>query len=150
MSKERFKITPASYLVLVKDGSILLSRRFNTGYEDGNYSLPAGHLDGGETFRQAIDREAREEIGIVLDSKDLHVVHVMHRMVVFEDVGARERIDVYIKADKWNGEIKNMEPQKCDDLRWFPLNELPINTIPYVKHALACIQQNIIYSEFGF
>jgi 8-oxo-dGTP diphosphatase len=150
MAKERFKITPASYLVLIKDGAILLARRFNTGYEDGNYSLPAGHLDGGETFRQAMAREAKEEIGIVIDPNALQVVHVMHRLVVFEDIGVRERIDVFIKADKWDGEVKNMEPHKCDDLHWFPINELPQNTIHHVKHALECIQKNIVYSEFGF
>jgi hypothetical protein len=74
----------------------------------------------------------------------------MHRLVIFEDVGTRERIDVFIKAEKWNGEIKNMEPHKCDDLRWFPLNALPKNTIPHVKHAIECIQKNIFYSEYGF
>lgn len=127
-----------------------MSRRFNTGYEDGNYSLPAGHLDGGETFRQTMAREAKEEIGIDIAPDSLQVAHVMHRMVKFEDVGTRERLDVYIKAGAWDGEIKNMEPNKCDDLRWFPLDELPENTIPFVKYALECVQKNIFYSEFGF
>jgi 8-oxo-dGTP pyrophosphatase MutT (NUDIX family) len=150
MPKEHFKITPASYLVLIKDEKILMSRRFNTGYEDGNYSLPAGHLDGGETFRQAMVREAKEETGIILNPDALKTVHVMHRLVKFENVGIRERIDAFIRADAWDGKIKNMEPNKCDDLRWFPLNELPQNNIPFVKYALECIQKNIFYSEYGF
>lgn len=150
MSKERFKITPASYLVLIKDGKFLMLRRFNTGYEDGNYSLVAGHLDGQETFRQAIVREAKEEAGIILNSEKLQVVHVMHRQVIFNDVGARERLDTFIKADCWDGELKNMEPHKCDDLNWFSFNKLPDNTIPYVKQALECIQDGVFYSEYGF
>ena len=43
---QRNRVDSAVYLVLIEDGKILLSRRFNTGFEDGNYSLPSGHLDG--------------------------------------------------------------------------------------------------------
>lgn len=148
--KERFKITPASYLVLEKDGKFLLARRFNTGYEDGKYSLVAGHLDGKETFRQAMVREAMEEAGIVLAVNDLQVVHTMHRITETDKVGLRERMDIFIKAEKWKGELKNMEPHKCDDLSWFSIDNLPDNTIPYVRHALECIQNGVTYSEFGW
>ncbi|HIE41446.1 MAG TPA: NUDIX domain-containing protein, partial [Candidatus Aenigmarchaeota archaeon] len=71
MPKERFKIIPTVYLVLIKDNKILLSRRFNTGFHDGEYSFPAGHLDGNETLIQAMVREAKEEIGIELKPEDL-------------------------------------------------------------------------------
>ena len=37
---------PAVYLLLVQDGKILLIRRCNTGYQYGNYSVPAGHMEG--------------------------------------------------------------------------------------------------------
>ena len=62
--KTRHSIICASYLLLVRDTEVLLSRRFNTGYEDGNYSLPAGHVDKGESVADALVREAKEEIGI--------------------------------------------------------------------------------------
>src|SRR3989344_4788840 len=61
---ERYKIIPEVFLFLVVDGKILLSRRFQTGWEDGNYGLPAGHGEDGETMREGVRREAREEIGI--------------------------------------------------------------------------------------
>ena len=150
MPKERFKITPASYLVLMKDNKVLLIRRFNTGYEDGNYSMVAGHLDGQETFIQAIIREAKEEADIDLDEKDLEVAHIMHRYSNSGDIGTRERIDVFIVAKKWAGEPKNMEPNKCDDLNWFPFDQLPDNTIPYIKFALDSIKNKVFYSEYGF
>lgn len=150
MRKERFKITPAAYLVLEKDEKILLLRRFHTGYEDGNYSLVAGHLEEHETFRQTVAREAQEEAGIKINPEDLEVVHVMQRYVVFNDVGARERLSVFIKAKKWKGEVKNMEPHKCDDLSWFPIDGLPDNTIPYIKQAIEHIRNKVFYSELGF
>ena len=58
-----FRSPVAVHLFLVKDGSILLLRRYNTGYEDGNYSVVAGHIDGGEQLMAAMVREAREEAG---------------------------------------------------------------------------------------
>ncbi|MDI6722014.1 MAG: NUDIX domain-containing protein [Candidatus Aenigmarchaeota archaeon] len=144
MPKERFKLVPASHLILIKDGKILLSRRFNTGWEDGKYSVVSGHLDGGETFTQAMIREAREEAGIGIKPEDLEIAHVMHRKA------ENERIDFFIRAKKWAGEPANKESHKCDDLKWFGMDDLPDNTIPYVRHAVHCIRNNIFYSEFGW
>lgn len=148
MSQERQKIVPASYLVLIKNGKILLQRRFNTGYEDGKYSMVAGHVDKGETFTQCLIREVKEEAGIMLSSDDSKVVHVMHRNSGTEE--NNERVDVFFVAEKWDGEIENKEPNKCDDLSWFGLNNLPDNIIPYVKQAIDCIKNKVFYSEYGW
>ncbi len=67
------------FLILVQDGKILLSRRFQTWYEDGNYGLPAGHGEKGETMRQGVVREAKEEIDISIELDDLEFVLVQHR-----------------------------------------------------------------------
>ena len=95
-------------------------------------------------------REAREEAGIILNPDDLDIVHVAHRQENFTDVGKRERIDIFIKPRKWEGEPQNLEPHKCDDIQWFSLNNLPENTIPYIKKAIEHIQNKVFYSEFGF
>jgi ADP-ribose pyrophosphatase YjhB (NUDIX family) len=129
--KEQFKIYIAAYLVLEKDEKILLLKRANTGFQDGKYSLVSGHFDGNETAEECIIREAKEEVNIALELKNLTIAHTMHRFS-FD----REYIDVYITYDKWSGEIKNLEPKKCDDLSWFPINSLPDNTIPGIIFAL--------------
>ena len=119
---------PTSYLTLAKDNKILLLRRFNTGYQDGNYSMIAGHVKPGETFTQCIIREAEEEAGIVIKPENLKVFHIMHR-----NSGATEndeRINVFFIAEKWEGSIVNKEPHRCDDLSWFNLNSIPDNVIP--------------------
>lgn len=150
MIKDRHREVPASYLVLIKEGKILLARRFNTGYMDGKYSLPAGHVDEGETFAQCIIREAKEEIGVGLKPEDLKFAHIMHRLSDPEWKELRYRIDVFFTAEKWEGEIKNMEPEKCDDLSWFDLDNLPENIIPYVRHMIDCVKNKVFYSEFGW
>lgn len=126
----------------------MLSRRFNTGYEDGLYSMVAGHVDEGESFTQCIVREAKEEAGITILPEDLKVAHVMQRITKEEK--NNERIDIFLCPEKWGGEIENREPHKCDDLSWFDLNNIPENTIPYVKLAIENIKNKITYSELGW
>ncbi len=142
---ERFRAFVAAYLVLSKDKQVLLSRRFNTGYQDGKYSLVAGHLDGGETAQQCIIREALEEIGITLNLEHLKVVHVMHRIAP-----DREYFDIYVYATEWSGDISNVEAEKCDELKWCLMDRLPENILPEVKFALENIKKNVHYSQFGW
>lgn len=146
--KERHKNVPASYLVFLNGTKTLLLRRYNTGYEDGNYSLVAGHVDPGETFTECIIREAEEEAGIFVEAKDLEVKHVMHRNSGMNE--NNERVDVFFVVKKWKGEVINKELNKCDDLSWFDINNLPENIIPCVRHALTCMANNVFYSEFGW
>lgn len=144
MAEERFKLLSAVYLFLVKDEKILMLRRYNTGYEDGNYSVPAGHIDGGEPVTSALIREAKEEAGITLTPDQISFAHVMHRIT------DREKIDWFFTATQWQGEINNCEPHKCDDLSWFPIKSLPDNTIPCVRTAIQNWQSSIPFSEFGW
>ncbi len=143
----RHTIIPAAYLILKQENKILLIRRCNTGFEDGNYSMIAGHVDQGETFTKGMIREAREEAGITLNPDDMRLAHMMHRK---SHVDAEERIDAYFLANTWSGELTNKEPHKCDDFSWFDINDLPKNVIPYIKFALENIKKNIFYSEYGW
>lgn len=144
-NSERFRPYVAVFLVLIRDDKILLLRRFNTGYQDGNYSLVAGHLDGGETSKESIIREAREEAGIDINPEDIEVTYINHRLSP-----DREYFDIYLRAEKYTGVITNMEPDKCDQLEWFYLHDLPSNMLPDVRHALENILQKKHYGEFGW
>lgn len=145
MKKERHKNIPASYLILCKDNKILLSRRYNTGYEDGMYSLVAGHVDSKETFTQCIIREAKEEAGIVLKAEDVSIAHIMHRNCCADE--EYERVDVFFRTEKWEGEIVNREPHKCDDLSWFDLDNLPETLLPYVRKAIEGMKNKCIIAN---
>lgn len=142
---DRFKLMAAVHLFLVRDGKILLLRRANTGYEDGNYSVPAGHLDGNESVTRAMAREALEEATVSIQTNELQVTHTMHRI---KNDG--ERIDFFLTTKNWDGEPHIGEPHKCDDLSWWPLEKLPSNVIPYIQYAINCYQQGITFSEFGW
>ncbi len=140
----RFKLIASSYLILIKDDQILLQRRQNTGYEDGKYSIPAGHLEENESITECLLREVKEEIGLELNAKDVELVHTMHRRE--NDI----RVDLFFITNHYTGEPFNAEPEKCDDLSWFPLDELPENIVPYIKQAINCYLNKEIYSESGW
>jgi mutator protein MutT len=136
----------ASYLVLFQGEKVLLARRANTGYWDGHYSLPAGHVESGESFTQALVREVGEEIGVKIGPGEARVAHVLHRKA--ED--GSERAEAFYIVRDWNGTVTNREPDKCDDLFWCSMSALPENTIPYIKKVLENIEQGILYSEYGW
>lgn len=132
------------HLFFIRENKVLLARRLNTGYRDGEYSVPAGHLDGEETVVAAAAREAEEEVGVRIEAGDISFSSVMHR------IEGDERVDFFVRIQKWQGEIVNAEPDKCDDLRWVKLNELPDNIIPYVQRAIMNHLNGVPFDEFGW
>jgi len=62
----RFMLIPEVHLLLLRESKILLLRQYQTGYENGNYSVVADHVDGNEPATVAVARETYEEAGIVL------------------------------------------------------------------------------------
>ncbi|MBL8159556.1 NUDIX domain-containing protein [Candidatus Saccharibacteria bacterium] len=141
---ERFRLLAAAYIIIRKENKVLLLKRANTGYQDGNYGLPAGHLNGGELATHAAVREAKEEAGVVVRPEDVRLVFTDHRL----DTGiSPERIELVFEATKWEGEPFNAEPEKCDDLSWYDLGDLPENMIPLVRAILNSIARGEIYAE---
>ncbi|MBD3231830.1 NUDIX domain-containing protein [Candidatus Dependentiae bacterium] len=146
MSKKHFKLMPAVWLIFIKDNQILLLKRKNTGWQDNKYSVPAGKLDGNETVMQAAVREAKEEIGLNIKIDNSDVIHVLHK----KNDDNEETIDFFIKVNNWKNTPKNMEPHKCEELKWNPINNLPQNTIDCLKYVINQIGKNIFYSEYGW
>lgn len=142
---EKFTVRAAVYLILMKDNKVLLSRRYKTGWMDGMYSLVAGHIDGNEPVGAAMIREAYEEAGITIEKKDLIPNKVLHRKT--EDC---EYMDFFFTAKKWIGEPKIMEPNKCDDMEWFPIDALPSNTLPYIRNVIENPNDKVAFIESGW
>ena len=140
MPRARFPVTV--HLFFFRENQILLIRRFNTGFRDGEYSVPAGHLDGGEAVLVAAAREAEEEVGVKINVANMTFSTVMHRI---ED---DERVDFFVQVHKWQGEPFNAEPDKCDDVCWVDIDALPANIIPYVKQALTNHLNGIKFDEY--
>jgi len=145
--KNRITSAVAVYLILEReDGDILIMRRCNTGYQDGMYQVCAGHLETGELPREAMVREAKEELGITIRIEDLELVHVSARPK-HDETG--NRIDFFFRARRWEGVPKITEPDKCDDMRWSPcFGGFPQNMTPHVKQCLEFVYEGVFSSEF--
>ena len=114
-------------LIVVDDGKLLLAKRHNTGFADGLYSLPAGHLELGESVLSAAIREAKEELGISVPAGGINFAEVMHNSY------GLGRLSFFFEVRDWSGDVVNMEPHKCEHLRWFNLTSLPQDMVPYIK-----------------
>ena len=143
-NKERYKL-PVSVQILLfnENGEVLLLKRKKTGFGDSKYGFIGGHVEKGENVKKAIIREVKEEIGVEIAENDLKFRNVMNRKVN-QDV---EYIDFIFIAKKWRGNIKNMEPEKCIELKWCNPNKLPNNILDFEKYI---IDNKEIYLDFGW
>lgn len=143
MRQRSFDLFPVSvHLFFKRDDAVLLLRRRGTGFCDGMYGVPAGHVTQAETITQAAAREAAEEVGLLVEPSALRVVGAMHRR------STEARIDFFLEAEAWSGEPRNLEPYKCDAVAWFRLPRLPRNTIPYVRRALTNTERPPWFEEY--
>jgi 8-oxo-dGTP pyrophosphatase MutT (NUDIX family) len=142
--KKRAGSSVSTYLILQQNNQILLGLRKNTGYNDGLWSLVAGHVEDGEPATTAMIREAKEEIGIELTPADIRVVHIMHRK------SNRLNVDIFFVCSSWAGTIQNCEPEKCEKLEFFPIDALPINIVNYNADVLQSLAKGEFYSEQGW
>ncbi|MBK7821321.1 MAG: NUDIX domain-containing protein [Tessaracoccus sp.] len=139
----RYSLIPASYVYLVRDGAVLLQLRQNTGYMDGYWAAgAAGHVEVGETSADAAARELREELGLSVDLDDLLPSSVMHR-TDGSDTPREQRVEWFFSCSTWGGEPAILEPRKCAELRWFPLDDLPEKVPDYERVALDWLRDGV-------
>jgi 8-oxo-dGTP pyrophosphatase MutT (NUDIX family) len=139
MCAKRFTVAAAVYGVLLDAGQLLLLRRHGSGYHDGELSLPAGHLDGGEDAVAGLIRELAEELTIAIDRSACRLGLVIHRPP--ESPGDHEYLDLVFTVSRWTGTPSIGEPDKCSELVWADPGNLPGDTIDYIATALRTLHQ---------
>ncbi|GHV26830.1 hypothetical protein FACS1894176_08060 [Bacteroidia bacterium] len=97
-------------------------RRFNTGYQDGKYEFPSGHIEKGETLTDAVIREAQEEIGIIVKEDDLSFVACV------DNNANGKHVNFLFKTEKFEGTPSIKEPEACDDIMWKNIENLTSST----------------------
>ena len=120
----------AAYCLIQTNDMILLQRRFNTGYLDGHWALPSGHVIEGEDALTAASRELLEETSLIVKSNDWRFVCAMHRRT------DRTIIDLFFTTDRFSGTPRICGPAKCDGLAFFPISALPQPLAGYIGVAL--------------
>ena len=126
---KRNRLPVVAHVFLLQSDTVLLVRRYDTGFEDGNFGPVGGHIDENEPVTQAAIRECKEEIGVEISPTDLTFIGVAHYKSP-----AGEGVDLFFKVSKWKGEP--YPRNECDDLKWCSFDKLPENTIPFVRRAI--------------
>jgi 8-oxo-dGTP diphosphatase len=129
----RRRVVVDVYLLLAKNGRVLLSQRDGTGYGDGAYEPPSGQLAERETIVETAVRIARAT-GIAVSAEHVTLAHVMH------DVSSGGRIAFFLTVDAWSG-----EPQTA---RWFPLADLPTNMLDRARVAVRHYSEGLRFSTY--
>lgn len=121
------------HLILRRGPEVLLARRAGTGYADGLLHAPSGHVEDGEDVREAVIRETAEEIGLDLGPEELRVALVMqHR-----GPAGNARTGWFFEAEyDPDRPPYNREPDKCSELAWYPLDDLPDDMVAYCRAGL--------------
>lgn len=106
------------------------------------YSIPGGHMELGETFEYAASREIKEETDLTIFEP--RVIAITNNLATFDECG-KHYISVIVLAQRWEGELKRMEPDKCAEWRWVDPQNLPKPHFDASEKGVACYLQSQFY-----
>ncbi|PXX57415.1 mutator protein MutT [Nocardia tenerifensis] len=141
-----FRSVVGVQLLLSRGEQVLLARRRNTRFGDGEWNAPGGRLDEGEDVLTAVLREAEEEIGVLVDRADVEMVASMH----VQSPPGQALIIFVFRAETWSGEPWNREPDRCSELRWFDLDDIPEQTILSTRAGIDMFRRGQRFGVFGW
>ena len=133
---ERYKARVAAYLFIFSENKILLMKRSLGKCYGGMYDVPSGHIEEGETPSVGAIRETLEETN--LDVQNITLSSVMHRVDRNSSKYCTDEdyIDFLFTSWTFSGEMKIMEPDKCTEMRFVDIDNLPEKILPQIKLAL--------------
>ncbi len=108
-------------IIVVKDGQVLFIQRRNA-HGDGTWSIPGGHLEQFETLEQCAIREVLEETGVRV--KNPVFVDITND---FYQTDQKHYITIFMRAEYESGEPTITEPDKCVNVGWRDITDLPSN-----------------------
>jgi ADP-ribose pyrophosphatase YjhB (NUDIX family) len=133
-----------AYVFMLRADTVLLLKRAHTGFQDGKYGPPGGHLEAHESVVQAAVRECREEIGVEILPQDLQVVGVCHY-----DTPEGRGVDFFLTTTEWTG--GPYARSECDSIVWCSPDDLPEGTIPFIRRAIERhLLAGVWYDEIGW
>ena len=139
MEKQRPRVG-LGVIVLNDKGEILIGKR--KGAHAPFYSIPGGNLELGETFEDGAIRELKEEADItIIDPK---VTSLTNNLKTFREEGLHY-LSVLLIAKKFEGEVKIMEPHKCEEWLWVDPHNLPEPHFEASTFGVQCYLQNKFY-----
>ena len=134
------KISIKTRLLLHDKSRILLVKQ--TKKNGGKFTFIGGHCEKNEFAKATLVREAKEEMDITMDPRNLQLVHVLHK----KDTQSM-RIILYFKALEWGGTPRSLEPEKFEKVDWYNFENLPKGLSRTARHVLKHYRNGNMYSE---
>lgn len=110
----------ANVLVVI-DGKVLMGKRLNAAGA-GTYGVPGGHLEFGESLAAAAKRELTEETGLIAEEMEFITAIDQPRTT-----SPQHYIQFVFLCSKFSGDLRTIEPNKCEGWEWFDMDNLPEN-----------------------
>jgi len=115
-------------IVILRDGKILLGERI-AGHGAGNFQIPGGHLEFGESLEDGAKREAKEETGLDVEIKKI--------ISVSNDIAYdKHYVTIGFLAESFTGKPQNAEPEKSQNWQWYETNNLPSPIFHHSKRVI--------------
>lgn len=113
-------------------GEVLLMKRAGA-HAAGCWAGPGGWIDRSDkTLADVVRRELQEEVGLTLTKKPTSICATTED---HEDLNCRT-VTLYYLVDRWTGEPKILEPNKCSEIGWFSFHHLPQPLFPGLEAVL--------------
>ncbi len=129
--------------LVIKDNKILLGLRIGNRGGSGNWGLVGGKAICGESIEETMQRELKEEANLDVKLEDMKVVNLFttqsSESILFYQIG--------VLILNYSGELKNMEPQKCGELKFFDLDALPENLFLGTKGNIELFKKKEFYNS---
>jgi ADP-ribose pyrophosphatase YjhB (NUDIX family) len=122
------------HLIILQNQTVLLLKRQNTSVFDGLYALPGGKCEAHESLETAAAREAKEELGITVTPDQVKLLH--QSITVSPTEPDVTYLNSFVEIVAYEGNIENAEPEKCAELKFYDLSELPGQMIPFARKGL--------------
>ncbi len=144
MAEEHQRPLIGTHLMLIQNGRLLLQKR-NSGALKGVYTPVSGHVDGHETVIEALVREAKEEAGIVIRPEDLEVKVIAHLPDAPYKGRREDIINFFCFTDKYEGVLENKEPEKCESLAFYDVENLPADLMNHIFDVIKAYKSGQTY-----
>jgi len=144
-AKERRLVRLVSYVLLERDGRILLGKRKNA-FGAGCWSMPAGHIEHNEGVFGCAERELKEETGIEVGSFEFVAAKLIPPYEL-NGVMSGDYAAFLVRPTDWSGDPANMEPDKNEGWQWFDPAALPEPLFPPVALLLECAKAGVPFLD---
>ena len=134
------KVELTNMCLVYDEKKVLVQEKTGTKYE-GGLVFPGGHVEEGESLRDSVIREIREETGLVIKNPQ----PCGFRDWILED-GTRYIVLLY-KTDQFEGELKN---SREGEVFWLDRNDISSANLIWNMRELLEIFETDQYSEFFF